>query len=1067
MRRILIGIAIGMLAVAPWRAANASPSAVESTWGLPVLNALARDPHNLVIPFEKWQLKGFEEKTNGVRVPTVQRVADGASVTAISSVAGTYYPGFILYDSEGDERVSIRVDGVERGVAIAGADDNREHLYYLSEPQRLQRGSAIELHCLTHDGAYLIEGVILLSAKPPAREFRYTISELFAQPEREGGKASAELTWLTNWPARCAVEWGAEGTDQTETAAEPLALNNHRLMLAGLRTGQTYRFRVTATTRNGHPIACEWRRFTTREMAPPPGTVTKARVTLSIRNPQQAHFDGIFPVTSGVPFPRGVLSSDVHLRLLDARDQEVPLQTEVLARWLDGSVKWVLLDLQANPSQSGAYSLEYGRAVTRRNFASPLQVVDSEEAITVSTGTLHFAIPKRGPGLLKSLSLADGREMLGGHSIGLELTGSDGTTYTTLGPPDEVVEEEAGPLRATVRLSGHYRAADGRELFGYTLRVQAYAGQPYVRLEHTFTNDSGDNEFTSIRSLTLRVPLQSARGDGHWSLGATPGQEGTFQDSSAASLQQHTDDHYTVGREGGEPAVEGQRALGWSQWRSDGRRVTLAVRDFWQTYPKDLTVTRNGLELAICPPLKTDEYAAAKGTVDEHRLYYYLQGGLYKFREGMSQTQDIWLEGTPDQSGATVAAVQTQRAPLLALAPAAWYNNARVLGNLPPPEPNGLVARYDAAFALNFGEYWKNHERDREYGMLNFGDWWGERGVDWGDSEYDTQNAFLRQFLRTGDLLNFTAAEQMEWHNRDVDTIHYHRDTSRIGGVYHHAIGHTGDYYPKGVVPGNGIAVGILTVDHVWTQGHFAYYFLTGDRRSLETARMIADRYDTYVTRNYDFDNCRNAGWHLILTMAAYQATRDRFYLNAAKIIVERAVERQTPNGGWDFYGICMPPDPPTGYGNFGFTVGILLTGLREYYEATGDEHAAREIVHGANFLAHQLWLPQTNLFRYCSCPNAPAVSGLTFLLLDGVAFAHKRTGDPLLGKMLIATTEKSLESMEGMNPVTAHQDQNGVGKEIGLYICNAPEFIGYVAALQRKESHEGKAPSAPVGAHP
>jgi hypothetical protein len=91
----------------------------------------------------------------------------------------------------------------------------------------------------------------------------------------------------------------------------------------------------------------------------------------------------------------------------------------------------------------------------------------------------------------------------------------------------------------------------------------------------------------------------------------------------------------------------------------------------------------------------------------------------------------------------------------------------------------------------------------------------------------------------------------------------------------------------------------------------------------------------------------------------------------------------------------------------------------------------------------------------------------LTFLLLDGVAFAHKLTSDPLLGKMLVATTEKSLETMEGMDPVTAHKDLNGVGKEIGVYICNAPEFIAYVAALQGKDNQAGKAPGAPVGVHP
>ena len=306
----------------------------------------------------------------------MQRTADDGSVTALSPVAGTYYPGFILYDTAGDERVSIRVDGVERGVAIADADDNREHFYYLSGPQRLERGATIEFHTLTHDGPYLIEGVMLLSAKPPARVFRYAISELFAQPELQAGKASAELTWLTNWPALCAVEWGEEGSKQRETTAEQLALNNHRLMLDGLQAGRTYRYRVTATTRDGHPTASAWGRFAAREMSAPSWYCRKARVALTIHNPQQTRFKGIFPVTSGVPFPRGTLSSDAHLRLLDAQDQEVPLQTEVLARWLDGSVKWVLLDFQANPSQASAYSLEYGREVTRRSFPSPLRVVD-------------------------------------------------------------------------------------------------------------------------------------------------------------------------------------------------------------------------------------------------------------------------------------------------------------------------------------------------------------------------------------------------------------------------------------------------------------------------------------------------------------------------------------------------------------------------------------------------------------------------------------------------------------------------------------------------------------------
>ena len=360
-----------------------------------------------------------------------------------------------------------------------------------------------------------------------------------------------------------------------------------------------------------------------------------------------------------------------------------------------------------------------------------------------------------------------------------------------------------------------------------------------------------------------------------------------------------------------------------------------------------------------------------------------------------------------------------------------------------------LLARYDAAYAHAFKSYLEDREYQRSYGMLNFGDWWGERYLDWGNSEYDTQNALFLQYARTGDVRYFLAGEQMEWHNRDVDTIHHDADKSRIGGVYHHSVGHTGGYFPKGALLGAPIVVGILTVDHVWTQGHLAYYFLTGDRRSFETAELIGRRYDSYATINFDFASCRVPGWHLIMTMALYQATGDRFYLNAARIIMDRVVERQTSDGGWDFWGVCLDS-----YGNFGFTTGILLTGLRMYYEASGDERAARQIVQGAYFIAKNLWVESAGTFKYANCADWYAGSALlTPLLLDGMRFAHQRTHDPELRQILLAATNKVLEGLEAFNPAVSRADASGVGKEFGVYVCHTPYFIGYVAALQEKHS--------------
>src|SRR5262245_62127097 len=58
------------------------------------------------------------------------------------------------------------------------------------------------------------------------------------------------------------------------------------------------------------------------------------------------------PVTMGIPLPPGAVIHPDQLELLDQNGQPSPLQSQVLARWFDGSVQWVLLDFQIS---IGAY----------------------------------------------------------------------------------------------------------------------------------------------------------------------------------------------------------------------------------------------------------------------------------------------------------------------------------------------------------------------------------------------------------------------------------------------------------------------------------------------------------------------------------------------------------------------------------------------------------------------------------------------------------------------------------------------------------------------------------------
>src|SRR5262245_5475074 len=61
------------------------------------------------------------------------------------------------------------------------------------------------------------------------------------------------------------------------------------------------------------------------------------------------------PVTVGVPFPRGALRDLATLRLADDIGKLVPLQTKPLARWSDGSVRWLLIDFILNEVAAGRH----------------------------------------------------------------------------------------------------------------------------------------------------------------------------------------------------------------------------------------------------------------------------------------------------------------------------------------------------------------------------------------------------------------------------------------------------------------------------------------------------------------------------------------------------------------------------------------------------------------------------------------------------------------------------------------------------------------------------------------
>ncbi|MCX7044107.1 MAG: hypothetical protein NTX50_01295 [Candidatus Sumerlaeota bacterium] len=973
---------------------------VEQTWGLERINALMEDAANVPIWIRDCKLDGFRFDKSEYRADNALRsggasgagaASAGSAITATvpKGAEGKFHVGFIFYDTGGCELIGVYTGGQKRGVAVADFNDNNQHLFFTTEPIVLKPGDQIQLRPLVGAGSYRTEDLVLLRRKPEARSPLYELREIAATGNR--------LTWITSWATACAIEYGADA----KKIVEPMATQNHRVALPDVKPGDSVRYRITAQTRDGREVTSGWREFTWKPFSEPKSTKNMI-FALRVEPPAElAGKLGEWPVTGGIPFPQGAFGSARNIRLHDSpvdAARPKPMQTTVAARWPDGSIKWLLLDFRhsGGPAQ---YSL----------ICSP---------------DIYRSEPELKPAPLPELG-----ELILTDAAGKEHKAS--MTNLTL--------EEEGGLRRCLRGSGRI----GKSAFSFSVRVHVYPGLPYARALMTFGYDASPDEFTTVRSLAWRLPAM--RGEPRF-------------------VRQHTDDHFDSSEGGGK--------------RLAGAVGAIFVRDFWQNYPKDIEMGRDGLTLWLMPRLKPGEYDWAKGKFEEHKLFFWFDvaggggqgsgqgsgqksgqdgqgsaqaGGLvggYKLRQGMTKTHEVWL-------GLDGSAPPLDH-PLMAVAPPRWYADSGAFGEITIADPNrALVKDYDKKVNDTLDVYLKDREKIREYGMFNFGDWWGERVINWGNIEYDTQHAFFLQFARSGDLRFLRAGEEAEIHNRDVDTVHYHTQPERVGCVYAHCIGHIGDYLKQSPLEGKdrGTPRGGFSVSHTWCEGHLDHYFLTGDRRSYETALEIADHYDSYRMANYDFTNCRDSGWHLILTMAAYRATGDPYYLNAARIITERVLERQTPKpkfntagGGWRRMmvpGHCLCE--PAHYGNAGFMVGVLLTGLKLYHLETSDPRVAQSIIMGARFLVDDIWVEDIGGFRYTSCPVSSKGAWSNFLLDDGIGYAYRLTQkegkpDAKLAHVLQKGAAPALAGMSGM------------GKSFTQYIRVAPHFIGLLSELLEKQ---------------
>ena len=718
-------------------------------------------------------------------------------------------------------------------------------------------------------------------------------------------------------------------------------------------------------------------------------------MTLSVK--ATGALQGLCPVTGGIPIPRGKAPAGSVFSLLDRAGKPVPLQYDVLRSWEDGSAQWLLVDFQAATdgtltlarAASGAPVVPANPVIARRGPSPSLQT----GTVALRTGDL--------------LTLSD--------RLRIDMSLTDSRSRSCRAVTESAKLETAGPLRASLVVSGAFCTSHDQRVLGFRLRATVYAGLNRIRLEPLLLVDAEQGMMQRIRSLTLHVhptaPIQSG------SIGGRPSWKGSLADDRGVRLFQVDDRQYRL-----EPgAGTGGKAPGWLEFNDGAGSVALSLRDFWQQWPKGLTLGGSGAAIELLPPFDDGAFSHMEPW---YKYQYLFDKNAYRLRTGQMRRWEIWLD--LDGGGERLARFAGE--PPAVVPDPAIALSAGVWGDVAPAGAPGMKA-YDRWAEQLYQGYQRSIGDQRDYGEMNWGDWFGERHVNWGNHEYDTSNVLLTQFARTGDPRYFHTGQAAARHTCEVDTIHFVNDDLktyfvsnfgnpnypiRPGMMHEHCVGHVGGFYSLPRIRrllnsfdvGRGNRRPYLCLDpynlgHVFTRGMTRLYFLTGDPWLRDTvlavgdnlARLVLDRQYPYF-KNGDHSGRVN-GWTMLALAPAYEIKPSRTLLRAMKLLAGDALSEQDPvSGGWLYqmgHGHCFCKTRKH-VGEAGFIGCVRMNGLCQYYRLTGDARIPDSLKRYVDFLINDTWDERHSDFRYTSCPASQLVgqAGVTIqTLVHSAAITH------------------------------------------------------------------------------
>ena len=753
-----------------------------------------------------------------------------------------------------------------------------------------------------------------------------------------------------------------------------------------------------------------------------PGGAATLDVPLTVKENAGVGASG-YPVSVVIPLAEGLCTDPSELGI-----KGLPSQVEVLERWpRDNSLRHVLVHFQPTVKKSGDAVYHFsgdGQTLPSRR----VKVTDTSSAVTVTNGPLKFTIKKSGFNILDRVwwdADADGlfrdselmiKSNARNGGVFVPRNGAGVTQFDTSRTDLAVAVEERGPMRAVIRVEAPAKfKSTANHLHGFAVRIYAYAGQPFVRIEYQLQN-SAKNVVKSwplyfeAMNLDFRLNLtgtQTAR------FGLGNGKVQTIPLGGGSFLAQEAHNRFRIRTLPKSKIVYDSGVLsngagpdGFIDVRDAQRGVTAVLRNFWQMWPNGLEVnSQSKLSLQLFPPWSAqwyEEKPSASGL-------YWVEDMQHVYKEAL-----LYFHGKGTSNASLIRLARTFQFPPVAMVPTDWHRQTRATldlgGVIPPPEtipdaPNRRKPFYHTE-GFDPNDWYDPTGPFYGAGWVNFYDPEpGYRAVACMHGGWPYSSA---QSIATGNPADYFEAEahgQSELNLRPEWMTRYRHDTDwkrlqltenpYCGGRWRIFEGNGISKLAAAPLAGTGKEEPVYYTrddQHGWFYHVAESYFITGNPWILDWYRFIAQFRRARLDRLDPFPDTssRATGHALNHVLQAYRVTGDNTLLTRLGDHIRTYLRpEQDPH-----YGDQSTSVEPDGGG---FQTGYLVRFLVDYLEevrAKGDRQAYAE---GFNYLSGFMeWNYNYGNFPYyfdARSGGEGVSSGTGLTLVDPQAWYYWHTG--------------------------------------------------------------------------